>query len=77
MAYVRTSRSQVETTSKPSPSALTALPSASVYRSRPSTQLRPLSPEVSMRVRCLITETTRPSSPCVSIRSMSMENPNV
>jgi hypothetical protein len=30
-----------------------------------------------MRVRCLMTDTTRPSSPRVSIRSMSMENPNV
>lgn len=77
MAYARTRCSQVETTSKPLPSALTALPSASVYRARPSTQLRPLSPEVSMRVRCLMTDTTRPSSPRVSIRSMSMENPNV
>lgn len=77
MGYARTSLSLVETTSKSLPSALTALPSAKAYRANPSTQLRPLRPEVSMRVRCLMTHTTRPSSPRVSIRSVSMENPDV
>lgn len=77
MDYARTSNSPVATTSKPSATALTALSSVSVYRAKPSTQLCPLRPEVLIRLRCLRTETLRPSSPRVSIRSLSMESTHV
>lgn len=77
MGYSRTKRSPVATTSNPSASALTALPSPSVCLAIPSTQLGPSRSEVSMRVKCLMTHTLRPSGPRVSICSVSMENPNV
>ncbi len=77
MAYARTKRSPVATISKPPASALTALPSSNVCLAIPSIQLGPSRSEVSMRVKCLMTHTLRPSSPRVSICSVSMENPNV
>jgi len=61
MGYSRTRRSPVATTSNPSASALTALPSPSVCLAIPSTQLGPSRSEVSMRVKCLMTQTLRPS----------------
>ncbi len=77
MAYDRVSRSPVATTSKASPSTLTALPSPRRYRAIPSIQLSPSMSDVSMRVLCLMTQTLRPSSPRVSMVSVSMESPNV
>lgn len=77
MGYARMRVSPVATTSKCSPSKLTALPLARTYLASPSTELEPSRSDVSMRLRTLNTKTLRPSSPRVSIRSVSMENPNV
>lgn len=77
MAQARSSRSPVATTSNPSPSTLTALPSPRVYRGRPSIEPLPLKVDVSMRLLTLRTQTLRPSWPCVSICSVSMESTSV
>lgn len=77
MAYTRTSFSPVATISKPSSVALTALPSPSRCCASPSTQLGPSKSDVSIRVRRVMTHTLRPSSPRVSICSLSMESPDV
>lgn len=77
MVYTGTRRSPVATISKPLPVGLSARPSESTYLGVPSIQLGPSRSDVLMRLRILMTNTRRPSSPRVSMFSVSMEIPNV
>lgn len=77
MGYTRVRISPLATISKSSPSKLTESPLATAYLVTPSMELPPSRSEVSMRVLYLKTKTLRPSSPRVSMRSASMESPNV